>query len=131
MTALATRQRQSLRWSRRAPVRTVFLVEEDTRTAFKRAFASTLLGLRAERSGGSQKDMALSVGTSEATYARWEKLTDPAMPDAFELSKLIECLQIEDPNELLAPTELSPRERELARRLARGSKRGRDQAPGA
>jgi DNA-binding XRE family transcriptional regulator len=121
--------RQSVSWIGRRALDNVIVVDDDRRAAFKRAFASTLLGLRADRRVGSQRDFAKVIGTSEATYRRWENMDDPNMPDAWELSRLVAELHVE-PDELVNPADLSPREREMARRLARGIRRGRARGAG-
>ena len=122
-------------WIAGRPLPTVVGVDDDQRRAFKRAFASTLLALRAESGRGSQAEIAKVAGTSAATYARWESMDDERLPDVFQLRQLVQVLTPDDADQLLNPQELSPREREMARRLARARRRGVDQArsgePGA
>jgi hypothetical protein len=107
---------------------TVTGVEDDQRRAFKRAFASTLWALRAQSGIGTQGEAAALAGTSSATYARWEDIDDVRLPDAFQLSRVVARFTPDDPDQLLNPKDLSPREAELARRLSRARKRGVDQA---
>lgn len=103
---------------------------DDQRGSFKRNFASTLLGLRADAQIGSQAELARLVGVSEATARRWESLTEPHLPDAWELHELCRVLGVE-PDELVRPAEMTTRERELARRAARGARRAIDPEPRA
>lgn len=124
------RASQDVVWIDRRRPRTVVLVDDNRRRVFKRAFASQLLALRAESAVGSQSDLAAAVPTSAATYARWEDMEDERMPDVYELSRLVAILTPDDPDPLLSPKELTPREREMARRLARARRRGLDQALG-
>lgn len=103
---------------------------DDQRGAFKRNFASTLLGWRADAQIGSQAELAKKVGVSEATARRWESLTEPHLPDAWELHELCRVLGCE-PDDLVNPSEMSSRERQLARRVARGARRAIGQEPQA
>lgn len=113
---------QNVRWLRRPPRPTVLLVDDQQRE-FKRAFASALLQARAHSKHGSQKEVAKLVGTSVATYARWEGLDDMNMPDAWEINRLCEHLACEA-DDLINPLPLNGREQLLAKRAARASARG-------
>jgi DNA-binding transcriptional regulator YiaG len=115
-------RRQNVRWLAPLPDRTVLTVDDQPR-AFKRAFAAALVALRAESGIGSQTVIAKLIPTSEATYRRWEALDEPHMPDAWQVKRLCEVLECE-PAELIRPEPLSERERQLARRVARGATRG-------
>ncbi len=85
---------------------------------FKLAFATTLVGLRAERAIGSLAQLARLVGVSQTTVQRWEDTQRPHMPSTWELRRLAEVLGVEA-SELIYPAELNDRERQLARRAAR------------
>ncbi len=99
----------------------MLLVEDDQQRAYKRAFAATLVG---KRTGlGSQKAMAKIAKTSEATYRRWEDPDENGLPDAYEIALLSEFFAC-DPNDLVKPEELSPREWALTKRAAKAAARG-------
>jgi transcriptional regulator with XRE-family HTH domain len=69
---------------------------------FKLAFATTLVGLRAERAIGSQAQLARLVGVSQTTVQRWEDTQRPHMPNTWELRRLAEVLGVEA-SELILP----------------------------
>jgi DNA-binding XRE family transcriptional regulator len=91
---------------------------DDQSADYKRAFAATLVTLRAERAIGSQTVLGQLVGVSEATVQRWEAPTKPHLPDTWQLRRLAEVLGVEI-GELVYPQELTERERQWARRAAR------------
>lgn len=124
MRTTDARQRQNVRWIAREQIPTVLLVD-DQRGEYKRAFAATLVGMRAEAGISSQDVIARSVGVSAATYRRWEALDRPNLPNAWEISELCRVLDVE-PDELVRPQRMSERERQLARRALRASRRGRE-----
>lgn len=100
------------------------LAVEDSADAYKRAFASVLVVKRADSGLGPQREVAKAVGVSEATYRRWEDISDPALPDARQVARLCEILDC-DPAELINPEPLTDREVSMARRLARATRAGR------
>lgn len=123
--------RQNVRWLSGRPAPTLTLVD-DQKAAFKRTFASSLLMMRAsvqaaaplkERAKWSQKALAPRVIASEATYRRWENPEDERFPDAYQLNRLCDELGCE-PDDLVRPEPLSPREIALARAVTRGRKKG-------
>lgn len=125
LASVLARQGQTLQWLRVLPSPIVAGVD-DQRREFKRTFASALLALRVEADAGTQASLAPRVATSVATYRRWEDPDWPNLPDAFQLNRLCEILGCE-PDELVRPAALTPRERELIRRVGRGRRRdGKD-----
>lgn len=120
--------RQTLLWLPAAAMHTVLSVDDQAR-AFKRAFASALLVLRAESGRGSQKAVAADVPTSEATYRRWENPNDAYLPDVWQVRRLCELFGCE-PADLVNPEPLTAREVQLARRAGRAARRGVDRARG-
>jgi len=126
MLALNTSgDRQKRLWLPGLALPTVLAVEDSAAKAYKRSFASNLVVMRANSGLGSQREVAKLVGTSEATYRRWEDVADAAFPDAYEIfqmcsAKIFGC----DPAELINPEPLSDREVLLARRLARATRAG-------
>lgn len=88
-------------------------------------FAATLVGLRSDIGIPSQAELARRIEVSEATVQRWEALDKPNLPDAWELRRLCEVLEVE-PDELVSPQPMSERERQLARRAVRATRRGID-----
>lgn len=111
-------------WWLPVPAEPTVLRVDDQRRAWKRVFASVLVSYRAaSETVGTQADAAKAVGTSEATYRRWESLDDMNMPDAWQIKRL--CVVYEcEPNDLLKPEPFSDRERALVERAARASARG-------
>lgn len=122
MTLASALNRQDRLWLPGLALPTVLSVE-DAADDYKRAFASVLVVLRAESGLGSQGTVAAMVPTSEATYRRWESLEHQALPDAREVARLCELFECE-PDDLIHPEPLNAREVQLARRVARASKRG-------
>jgi hypothetical protein len=114
-------------WMRSYPFPTV-LPMDDRSADYKRAFAATLVTMRAERAVGSQAELGRRLGLSEATVQRWEDPNKPHLPDAWEVRRLAEVLGVEI-GELLYPQALTERERQLARRAARAVRIGLDQGP--
>lgn len=98
---------------------------DDKQHEYKRALAATLVGKRVGH--GSQKSAGQYAGTSEATYRRWEDPDQPHMPDAWQIMKLAELFECE-PNEILEPEALNPREWPLTRRAAKAAARGATRA---
>ena len=96
---------------------------DDQRGQYKRNFAATLTGLRANAGISSQAMVAAAVGVSEATYRRWEDLRAPHLPDIWQITELARVLQVET-DELVHPQEMTERERQLARRALRAVRRG-------
>lgn len=114
----------NVRWIGRRLAPTVLFVD-DQRGEFKRKFAATLLGYRAEKGITSQRELGVLVGISEATAQRWEDPDKPHLPDAWEVARLCEVLDRE-PGDFIRPEDWTPREREMARRAARGARRAID-----
>lgn len=83
---------------------------------FRRTLGATILELRVSHGVGSQAALAKLVGVSEATVRRWE--AGDGCPDAWEVNQLCRHLDAE-PDELIRPTPVTDRERELLRRAAR------------
>lgn len=91
---------------------------EDQRRTFKRELAGTLAWMRFRSEVGSQGDVAKLVGTSEATYRRWENPERPEVPDVWQTRRLSEVYGA-TPQELMYPDALTDREREILRRALR------------
>lgn len=117
--------RQIRSWLAAVPDRTVLLVDEQG-SEFKRSLASNLVVLRLA-AGHSQGSLAKALSdagavVSEATCRRWEDPDLDHVPDAWQVNRLCELLECEA-DELIHPTPLTPREREIARRAGRAGRR--------
>lgn len=91
---------------------------EDQRRTFKRELAGTLAWLRYRSQAGSQAEVGKLIGTSEATYRRWEDPERPEVPDLWQSRRLAEVFGA-TPQELMYPDPLTDREREILRRALR------------
>jgi transcriptional regulator with XRE-family HTH domain len=89
---------------------------DDQRREYAASLAGVIMERRAALGIGSQAELARLVGVSEATAGRWERQTH--LPNAWELRRLCEVLEV-DPDELLHPQPLTPRERQELRRAGR------------
>lgn len=108
---------------------TVLLVE-DHLSEYKGRLAPSLAAARAamkeaalDKGEWNQSAVALRIGTSEATYRRWENPKDPHVPDVFQLVLLAE--QFEVPVcDLVDPEPLTARELAITKRVLRGRQKG-------
>lgn len=110
-------------WLQRSQPASIRLAMDDPRLEYARAFGSNLVYLRASASIPNQPKLAELVGVSTSTVQRWE--AGASLPDAWELIRLGEVLGV-DVDDLIHPEPMSERERLLARRAARGVRKGLD-----
>lgn len=110
----------------------VIPVSDDARQEYMNALGPTILALRVEHGPEhdiyTQGDLGRAVGVSGATVLRWEN-SDGAPPDAWEIRRLCELFGLEA-HELIYPTPMSARERELLRRAGRQLRRTVDRERG-
>lgn len=116
MAVNPARDRQNMLWLRPIRLSTVTLAMDDQRREFAASLAGVIMERRAALGIGSQAELGRLVGVSEATVGRWERLI--GLPNAWELRELCRILEVE-PDELLHPQPLTPREREVLRRAGR------------
>lgn len=117
--------RQKSLWLQALPATTVAPVVESAETTFKLSLGATILALRVDHGIGSQTALAteltnLGAAVSEAKVRRWELGTHA--PDAWEISRLCVLFGVE-PVDLIRPEDLTDREIQLYRRVARQTSR--------
>lgn len=114
--------RQNVLWLPPLRAASVGGAMDDERTEYQKQLGATLLALRVEQGPGlapailNQTDLGKRVGVSAATVARWEK--GEGVPDGYELRLIAGIFEVE-PSELLFPTAMSARERQVLRRAGR------------
>lgn len=119
--------RQKLLWLQPVPTASVTGVET-AEMVFKRTLGATILELRASH-GLSQQALAQELTdsgaiVSESKVLRWE--AGDNVPDAWEINRLASLFDVE-PVELIRPKDLTDREIQLLRRVARQGRRSIDQ----
>lgn len=106
--------RQNLLWLHTTAGDSVPMVEDNAAHEYAVTLGSQLLSFRAGKF--TQRTLAAELGVGESKIKRWED--GSGVPDAWEIRRLCEILGCE-PHELIYPTPMSDRERELTRRAAR------------
>lgn len=107
---------QNVMWMGPRFVPIVTLAMDDQRSEYMNSFGVQLRARRLEAGFTDRGELAVKVGTSEATFGRWEN--GQLLPDLWQLREICRILGLE-PGELLYPDPLSERERLLQRRASK------------